>query len=198
MADVNSKDVMKLRQITGLGMMDCKKALIETNGDFEEAQEYLRKKGISKGESRQGRSMGEGLVDSYIHPGSRIGVLLEVGCETDFVARSDDFKALVHDLAMQIAAASPLAVRREEISQEIIDKEMEIYREQLAEEKKPPEIVEKIAEGKLNKFFQERCLLEQQFVKDSKVMVKDYVLQMSGKLKENIEVRRFARFTLGE
>ncbi len=198
MSEISSKDVMTLRQKTGLGMMDCKKALVEAKGDFELAVEYLRKKGIAKGESRSSRSTGEGLVDSYLHPGGKIGVLIEIACETDFVARSEDFTGLVHDLAMQVAAANPMVVRREDIPQEKIDKELEIYKEQLKDEKKPPEIIEKIAVGKLEKFYSESCLLEQQFIKDTKIKVADLVLQVSGRLKENIQVKRFSRFSLGE
>ncbi len=198
MSTVNSKDVAALRQKTGLGMMDCKKALVATDGDFEKSIEYLRKKGISKGEAVQGRSMGEGLVESYIHPGGRVGVLIEVGCETDFVARADEFISMVHDLSMQIAAARPRYVKREEVSQAIIDKEIEIYREQLAEENKPADIIERIAKGKLDKFFKESCLVEQPFIKDTNKVVGDYVLEIAGRLKEHIEVRRFARFSLGD
>ena len=198
MSPFTSKDVVALRQKTGLGMMDCKRALESSNGDFEKAIEYLRKKGISKGESRAGRPTGQGLVESYIHPGGKVGVLIEVACETDFVARSDDFTALVHDLAMQIAASAPVAVQREDISREKIDKELEIYREQIKEQNKPDEIIERIAQGKLEKYYQEACLLEQEFIKDTKMKVKDLILAVAGKLKENIQVRRFARFALGE
>lgn len=198
MSTISSKDVANLRNITGLGMMDCKKALEETNGDFDKAIDYLRKKGIAKGEQRAGRTASQGLIESYIHPGAQLGVLLELNCETDFVARSDDFKQLAHNLAMQIAASAPTAVRREEVSQTRIDKEMEIYREQMAAEKKPDEIKEKIALGKLDKFFQSTCLLEQQYVKDPNMKVSDLVLEVAGKLKENIVVKRFVRFQVGE
>lgn len=198
MSEISPKDVVALRQKTGLGMMDCKKALEATAGDFDKAIEYLRKKGIAKGESRSGRSMGQGMVDSYIHPGNRVGVLIEVACETDFVARSEDFTTLVHDLAMQIAATSPIAVSRNDVPEDKINREMEIYREQLEGEKKPPELIERIAKGKLDKFFQESCLLEQAFVKDNTRTIRDVILETAGKLKENIEVKRFARFQLGE
>lgn len=198
MSPITSKDVVNLRQKTGLGMMDCKKALEASDGDFDKAIEYLRKKGISKGESRVGRKMGEGLVDSYIHPGGRIGVLVEIACETDFVARSDDFKNLIHNIAMQIAASSPKFVKREDIDDEVIQKELEIYRDQLADSGKPSEIITRIAEGKLEKFFKETCLLEQPYIKDTSLSVREVVLEISGKLKENLEVRRFVRFTLGE
>ncbi|MBM3327122.1 MAG: translation elongation factor Ts [Calditrichaeota bacterium] len=198
MTPVNSKDVVTLREKTGLGMMDCKRALEATDGDFDKAIEYLRKKGIAKGEARIGRTAGEGIIHSYIHPGARIGVLIEVGCETDFVARSEDFQRLVHDLSMQVAATAPIAVRREDIPAEKIERELEIYREQIRTEGKPEQIIEKIAHGKLEKYYQDVCLLEQNFVKDQKVKVGDYVLEIAGKLKENIQVRRFARFVLGD
>lgn len=201
MSPVTSKEVAKLRDKTGLGMMDCKRALEATEGDFEKAIEYLRKKGIAKGEARTGRSAGQGVVESYVHPGGRIGVLVEVACETDFVARNDEFLHMVHDLAMQIAAATPapaIAVRREEVPAEKIEKELEIYRAQVVAEGKPPAIADKIAQGKLDKFYQDVCLLEQPFIKDPKVKVGDTVLEMAGKLKENIQVRRFVRFALGE
>lgn len=197
MSAISSKEVVALRQKTGLGMMDCKKALEATGGDFEKAIEYLRKKGIAKGEARAGRATGNGRIEAYIHPGERLGVMIEVQCETDFVARSADFIQLCHDLAMQVAAAAPIAVSREDIPPEKIAKELEIYREQVVGEGKPPEIVERIAKGKLEKFFQEACLLEQPFVKDPKVKVGDLVLETAGKLKENIRVSRFVRYALG-
>ena len=198
MSPITSKDVVALRQKTGLGMMDCKRALEETNGDFEKAIEYLRKKGISKGEARFGRPTGQGIIEAYIHPGSRIGVLIEVQCETDFVARSEEFTQLAHNLAMQVAAAMPVAVKREDIPQAKIDKELEIYCEQLKDQNKPIEIVDRIAKGKLEKFFQDSCLVEQEYIKDNKRKVSDIILEVAGKLKENIQVRRFARFALGE
>ncbi len=198
MSPIINKDVVSLRKKTGLGMMDCKRALEETDGDFEKAIEYLRKKGISKGESRSGRPTGQGLVEAYIHPGGRIGVLVELLCETDFVARSEDFKQLAHEIAMQVAAAAPIAVKREDIPKEKVEKEMEIYREQIKEQNKPPEIVDRIAQGKLEKFFQESCLLEQLYIKDSKQKVGDMILAVAGKLKENVQIHRFIRYVLGE
>jgi len=198
MSPFTNEDVVALRKKTGLGIMDCKRALTEADGDFDRAIEYLRKKGISKGESRTGRPTGQGLIEAYIHPGGRIGVLIEILCETDFVARSEDFINLAHELAMQVAAAAPLVVKREDIPQEKIDKELEIYHEQIKEEKKPPEIIDRIALGMLEKFFQESCLMEQPYIKDSKVKVRDLVLAVAGKLKENIQVNRFQRFSLGE
>ncbi len=198
MSAISSKDVAALRQKTGLGMMDCKAALTASDGDFEKAVEYLRKKGIAKGEARQGRALGEGLIDSYIHPGGRVGVIIELGCETDFVARSTDFKELIHNLALQVAAACPQYVSRESVPPEKVEKEMEIYREQLAGEMKPTEIIEKIAQGKLAKFFKENCLIEQQYIRDQNIAVKDLILEAAGKLKENIQIRRFVRYALGE
>lgn len=178
MSPVSAKDVKELREQTGLGMMDCKTALEETKGNFEEAVDYLRKKGIAKGAARAERSTGEGLINSYIHPGGRVGVLIEVGCETDFVARSDDFQSLVHDLAMQIAAAKPQYVNREEVPEEKIRHEIEIYQGQMIDENKPPEIMERIAKGKLEKFFKESCLLEQEFIKNSEQTIGDLILKI--------------------
>jgi elongation factor Ts len=198
MSNFTSKDVVALRQKTSLGMMDCKRALEATDGDPDRATEWLRKQGIAKGESRTGRTTGEGVVEAYIHPGAKIGVLLELACETDFVARSEDFIRLAHELAMQVAATNPIAVKREEVPQGKIDRELEIYREQIKNEGKPEAIADKIAKGKLDKYFQETCLLEQPFVKDPKVKVGDLVLEVAGKLKENVQVRRFARFALGD
>lgn len=198
MGTINSQDVAALRQKTGLGMMDCKKALEATEGDFEQAIDYLRKKGVAKGEARSDRKMGEGVIESYIHAGSRLGVLVEINCETDFVARSKDFLEMTHNIALQIAAAAPLYVNREEVPQEKIDRELEIYREQMKDQNKPPEILEKIVTGKLEKFFKESCLIEQTFIKNPDVIVKDMVLSVAGKLKENIQVSRFSRFSLGE
>ena len=198
MSRVDAKDVVVLRNKTGLGMMDCKRALEATDGDFDKAIEYLRKKGIAKGETRSARTTGQGLIESYIHPGGQIGVLIEVNCETDFVARSSEFHELIHDLAMQIAAAAPVAVRREDIPAETIEKELEIYREQMTNEGKPDNIIDRITQGKLDKFYQDSCLLEQEYIKDSTLTVNDLILEASGKLKENIQVRRFARFILGE
>ena len=197
MSPVSAKDVAALRQKTGLGMMDCKKALEAVDGDFEKAEDYLRKKGIAKGGSRAGKSTGEGLVDSYIHPGGRIGVLIEIACETDFVARSKDFQDLVHQVAMHIAAAAPQYLKREDIPQDKIDREMNIYREQILAENKPAEIADKIAQGKLNKYFKETCLEEQAYIRDTAKTIKDVVLGTAAKMKENIHIRRFSRFTLG-
>jgi len=198
MSPISSKDVVTLRNKTGLGMMDCKRALEVTDGDFEKAIDHLRKKGIAKSEARAGRITGEGLIDSYIHPGGKIGVLIEIACETDFVSRSKGFQKLIHELAMQVAAATPLYVKREDVPEDKIENEMEIYREQMQDDNKPPEILERIAKGRLEKYYMESCLLEQDFIKDPKQKVKDIILEYAAKLKENIQVRRFARYTLGE
>lgn len=191
-------DIVKtLRERTGAAMMDCKKALVEVGGDMDKAVEWLRKKGISSAEKKVGRATNEGLIESYIHPGSRLGVLIEVNCETDFVAKTPEFRALVKDLAMQIAATNPRAITREEISTEQINKELEIYRTQAANEKKPEAVVERIAQGKLEKFYQEFVLLEQSFIKDQNRTVKQVITDVIAKLGENISVRRFIRFQLG-
>ncbi len=195
---ITADDVKKLRETTGAGIMDCKNALKETDGDLDKAVEYLRKKGIAKAEKKAGRETKDGLIDSYIHPGSKLGVLVEVNCETDFVAKTDDFKKFVRDIAMQIAAASPMVVSREDLPQDVIDKEMKIYKTQAQESKKPENIAEKIAMGKMEKFYKEVCLMEQGFVKDPEKSVEQYLKETIGKIGENISVRRFVRFQLGE
>ncbi len=198
MAEISAKMVQELRERTGAGMMDCKKALAETGGDAAKAEDVLRKKGLSAAAKKAGRVASEGAVASYIHMGGKIGVLVEVNCETDFVARTEGFQSLVKDLAMQIAAAAPQYVRREEVPADVVQKELEIGRAQAKEQKKPDAIVEKIATGKMEKFYQEVCLLEQPFVKDDKKTVKDMVAEAVAKIGENIQVRRFARYVLGE
>jgi elongation factor Ts len=193
-----SADVVKtLRERTGAAMMDCKKALVETGGDMDKAVEWLRKKGAASAEKKVGRTTNEGLIEAYIHPGSRLGVLIEVNCETDFVAKTPDFRALVKDLAMQIAATNPRTVTREEIATDQIEKELEIYRTQARNEKKPENVVERIAQGKLEKFYQEFVLLEQSFIKDQNRTVKQVITDVIAKLGENITVKRFVRFQLG-
>ncbi|RKZ02571.1 MAG: translation elongation factor Ts, partial [Candidatus Hydrothermota bacterium] len=187
-----------LRKMTGAGVLDCKKALEKTGGDLDKAVEELRKMGIAKAEKKMSREAREGIIDAYIHPGAKLGVLVEVNCETDFVANTAEFKDLVHNIALQIAATGPLAVSREQIPEEIIEKEKEIYRAQLEGSNKPPHIIEKIVEGKLEKFFQEAALLEQPFIKDPQKTVGDLVKEYIAKFGENIVIRRFARFRLGE
>ena len=188
--------VRQLREMTGAGMMECKKALGETSGDLGKAVDVLRKSGIAKAEKRADRAASQGRVDSYIHDG-RIGVLIEVNCETDFVARTDDFKALCRELAMQVAAAGADYVRREEVPAERIAREKDIYAAQLANEGKPAGMIDKILEGKINKFYSEVCLIEQPYIKDDKKSVGDLVKETSSKTGENIVVRRFVRFRLG-
>ncbi len=196
--EVSIDKVKALREKTGAGIMDCKKALAETNGDIDAAVEFLRKRGIAKAAKLGLRKAAEGLVHAYIHPGGRIGSLVEVNCETDFVARTEEFKALVKDIAMQIAATSPRALTPEDLDRDVVEKEKEIYRSQAIAEGKPDHIVEKIVEAKIQKFYEEVCLLEQAFIKDPDVKVGDLVKELSGKVGENIVVRRFARFQLGD
>ncbi|MBN1885739.1 MAG: translation elongation factor Ts [Candidatus Krumholzibacteriota bacterium] len=190
--------VKELRDRTGAGMMDCKKALIETNGDMEAAITYLREKGISQAAKRAGREASEGCVFTYVHPGDKLAVMVEVNCETDFVARTDDFRELGRNLCMQVAAANPSVVRREELSADMVAKEREIYVNQARESGKPEKVIDKIVEGKLGKFYHEVVLLEQPYIKDDKESVEQVVKAVIGKLGENIVVRRFARFQLGE
>jgi len=193
---ITAELVKTLREKTGAGMMECKKALSETSGDLEKAVEVLRKAGIAKAETRSGRTASQGRVEAYVHD-ARIGVLVEVNCETDFVARTDDFGRLCRDLAMQVAAAGADYVRREEVPAERVAKEKEIFAAQLANEGKPANIIDKILVGKLDKFYSEVCLLEQPFIKDDKKTVGDLVKETSAKTGENVVVRRFARFRLG-
>lgn len=194
----NSTLVKELREKTGAGILDCQKALTETGNDIEKAIEHLRQKGLAAAQKKAGRETNEGLVDSYIHPGSRIGVLVEVNCETDFVARNDEFKAFVKDLCLQIAASNPAFVKREDIPASLIDKEKAIYLAQAKEMGKPEPAWGKIVEGKLEKFYQESCLLEQAFIKDPSVSVKDLLSQKIAKIGENISIRRFTRYQLGQ
>jgi len=197
-AEITAKMVQELREKTGVGMMDCKKMLTEAGGDMAKAEELLRKKGLTKAASKAGRAATEGAVASYIHMGGKIGVLLEVNCETDFAARNEGFQALVKDLSMHVAAAAPLYVRREEVPAELVAKEVEIVKAQLREQKKPEAMLEKIAAGKIEKYYSEICLLEQPFVKDDKKKVGDIVTEAVAKIGENIQVRRFVRYVLGE
>ena len=189
--------VKELRDKTGAGMMDCKKALSETSGDVEKAIDYLRQKGLSDAGKRTGRTASEGLVGSYIHPGGKLGVLVEVNCESDFVARTEEFQALVKDVAMHVAASNPLYLRREDVPEDVIAREKNIYEVQAREGGKPEKIVERIVQGKLEKFFEEVCLLEQPFVKEPDLSVNQLVSSLVAKLGENIVVRRFQRYQLG-
>lgn len=195
---ISASDVKSLREKTGAGMMDCKKALTASNGVYDAAVIWLREKGIASASKRDGKTASEGAISQYIHMEGKIGVLAEINCETDFVARGDEFKALCKDICLQICSTAPRWIRREEVPQEIVDAEMKIYRTQAAESGKPEKILDKIATGKLNKFYEDTCLLEQKFVKESKVTVEEMVKALSGKIGEKIHVRRFSRFQLGE
>ncbi|MDH5640834.1 MAG: translation elongation factor Ts [Nitrospira sp.] len=194
----SSQLVKELREKTGAGILDCQKALTENGNDVEKAVDYLRQKGLAAAAKKSGRETNQGLVHAYIHMGGKIGVLIEVNCETDFVARNDEFKAFVNDLALQVAAAKPMYVRREDIPKELLDKERTIYEGQAKEMGKPPAAWPKIVEGKLEKFCQESCLMEQSFIKDPTVTIKDLLAQKIAKIGENMNVRRFTRYQLGE
>ncbi|HOT93437.1 MAG TPA: translation elongation factor Ts [Anaerolineae bacterium] len=196
--EITTAMVKELRQATGVGILDCRKALEATDGDFDKAVDYLREKGLAKAAKRMDREAKDGLVHAYIHGGGRIGVLVEVNCETDFVARTDEFKALVNDIALQIAAMAPRYVRREDIPAEVLEHEMQLYRTQAREEGKPEAVVERIAAGRLEKFYQEVCLLEQSFIRDEERTIDDLIKEQINKTGENIVLRRFARFELGE
>ena len=200
MAEISAKLVMELREMTGVGMMDCKKALIETNGDMDKATDYLREKGIANSAKKESRIAAEGVVDSYIHMGGKIGVLVEVNCETDFVARTDGFKALVHDIAMQIAAAKPIYVTKDEVPTAELDKEREILRAQAMNEPKPKpaNIIDKMVEGRIEKYYKEVCLMEQPFVKDSDKTIATLIKEQIATIGEKISVRRFVRYEMGE
>ncbi|KJR97656.1 MAG: elongation factor Ts [Peptococcaceae bacterium BRH_c4a] len=198
MAEVNAGMVKELRERTGAGMMDCKKALNEVNGDMEKAIDYLREKGLAAAAKKSGRITAEGLVDSYIHGVGRIGVLVEVNCETDFVAKTDQFKALVRDIAMQIAASKPEYIRREEVPADIIAREKDVLAAQAANEGKPEKIIRKMVEGRIEKYYKEVCLLEQPFIKDPDISINQLLTGSISKIGENISVRRFVRFELGE
>jgi len=195
---VTAEQVRQLREQTGAGMMECKKALAESQGDFPKAIEILRKSGIARAETRAERAASEGLVESYIHPGNRVGVLIEVNCETDFVARTDEFRDLVRNLAMQAAAAGAEFLRREDVPAERIAQEREIYAAQLETEGKPANMIDKIVDGKLNRFYSEVCLLDQPYIRDDKLKVSDLIAQAAAKTGENIRVRRFVRYRLGQ
>ena len=194
---ISASKVKELRELTGAGMMDCKNALVETNGDIEKAIDLLREKGLSKAAKKAGRIAAEGLVDAYIHNG-RIGVLIEVNSETDFVAKNDEFKQFVRDMAMQVAAASPKYVAKEDVSEEELDKERQILKQQALNEGKPEHIAEKIVEGRIEKYYEQVCLLEQPYIKDPDMKVKDLLNEKIAKIGENIKIRRFVRFEVGE
>ena len=195
----DAKTVMELRERTGAGVMDCKAALQASEGNLDKAVELLRTKGLADAKKREGREAKEGLVASYLHPDGKLGALIEVNCETDFVAKTDAFRELVRDLAMQVAATNPTYVSRDEVPATVLEKEREIYRTQMADQKKPPQVIDKIIEGKLEKFFSDQCLLEQAFVRDStgKTTIKDLVDLTNSKTGERVVVKRFARFRIG-
>ncbi len=196
--EITSTMVKELRTKTGAGMMDCKEALASVDGDFEKAIDFLRKKGLSAATKRSSKAAKDGTIASYIHMGGKIGVMVEVNCETDFVAKTDDFQTMARDIAMHVAASNPLYVRPDEIAEDILEREKEIYRSQLREEKKPEKIWDKIIEGKLKKYYEDVCLVEQKFVKNQDITVGTLISNMIAKTGENIIIRRFARFQLGE
>lgn len=198
MSVVTTEMIKQLREKTGAGMMDCKRALEESGGDFEKAIEFLRKKGAATAAKRADRETNQGVVEAYIHAGGRIGAMVELNCETDFVAKTPDFKSLAHDIAMQIAAMSPRYISREQVEKSTVEKELDIYRSQAQNEGKPATVAEKIAQGRLDKFYQEACLLEQSFIKDSGKTIKDLIDEATAKVGEKVSIRRFMRYHLGE
>jgi elongation factor Ts len=198
MAEISAQMVKELREKSGAPMMDCKKALTEANGDLEQAMIVLRKRGMASAAKKAARTTSEGVVTSYIHAGGKIGVLLEVNCESDFVARTAEFQTLVHDIAMHIAAVDPRYIRKEDVTASDLEREKDIYRAQAAATGKPAPVVEKIVEGKMGKFYEEVCLLEQPFIKEQSVTISQLIATVIGKLGENISVRRYARFKVGE
>jgi elongation factor Ts len=198
MTEISATMVKELREKTGVGMMECKAALMESKGDFEKAIVYLRERGLTSAAKKASRTAADGTIKAYIHAGGKIGVLLELNCETDFVANTEEFQALAYELAMQVAAANPLYVRREEVPEEVIAREKEIAKAQMGDTKKPPEILEKILVGKVSKYFEEVCLLEQAYIKDPAKKVNQLVTEAVAKIGENIQVRRFTRYKIGE
>jgi elongation factor Ts len=198
MAEITAAMVKDLREKTAAGMMDCKKALTEAEGDDEKAIEILRKKGVAKAAKRVDRAANEGIIASYIHPGSKLGVLVEVNCETDFVANTDNMKDFTKNIAMHIAAANPLVIRREELDQAVIDKEKEIYKDQAQSSGKPDHIIDKIVQGRVEKYYQEVCLIEQDYIKDPEKTINDLLTEIITKVGENVTIKHFARFRIGK
>lgn len=198
MANISAAMVKQLREKTGAGMMDCKNALSEVEGDIEKAIELLRKKGLATAQKRAGRALSEGIIQSYIHLNGKLGVLVEVNCETDFVAKNEDFQEFAKNIAMHIAASNPLGITPEDVSEEIIEKEKEIYRAQALDMGKPENVTDKIVEGKLNKFYQESCLLNQPYVRDTDMSVADLLNELIARIGENISIKRFVRYQIGE
>ena len=198
MAAISATMVKQLREKTGAGMMDCKNALSECDGDMDKAVDFLRKKGLATAQKRAGRAMMEGIIQSYIHLGGKLGVLVEVNCETDFVARSEDFQEFAKNISMHIAASNPLGIQAEDVPEDVVNKEKEIYRAQALEMGKPENVIEKIVEGKLKKFFTDNCLMNQPYVKDPDKTISDLLTELIGKIGENITIKRFVRFQIGE
>ncbi len=198
MTTITAAMVKQLREKTGAGIMDCKKALNECKADIEKSIDFLRKKGLATARKRAGRALSEGTIQSYIHMGGKLGVMVDVGCETDFVAKNEDFTQFAKNLAMHIAATNPIAIRQEDVPQDVIDRELEIYREQALQLGKPEKIVDKIADGKLNKYFKENCLMNQQYVRDPDMTISDLLNEVIAKIGENISIKRYARFQVGE
>lgn len=198
MADISAAMVKELREATGSGIMDCKRVLAEAEGNMEKAIELLRKKGLAKAAKRAGRSTSEGIIHSYIHTGAKLGVLVEVNCESDFVAKTDDFIEFAKNIAMHIAAANPAGLTPEDVDKSVVEKEREIFRAQMLEEGKPENIIDKIVDGKVEKFYKEVCLMSQQYVKDPQKTIEEYLKETIGKIGENIQIKRFARFQIGE
>jgi elongation factor Ts len=198
MAQISAEMVKELREATGSGIMDCKRVLAEAEGDFDKAVDLLRKKGLAKAAKRAGRSTSEGMICSYIHTGAKLGVMVEVNCESDFVAKTEDFQAFAKNIAMHIAAANPAGLNPEGVDPKIIEKEREIYRAQMLEEGKPANIIDKIVEGKVEKFYKDVCLMSQQYVKDPQKTITEVLKETIGKIGENIQIKRFVRFKIGE
>jgi elongation factor Ts len=198
MATISAATVKQLREKTGAGIMDCKEALSECNGDISNAVDFLRKKGLATAAKRAGRATTEGIIESYIHMDSKLGVLVEINCETDFVAKNDDFKEFAKNIAMHITATNPVSIRPEDVPKETIDKEKEIYRAQVLDMGKPEQIADKIVDGKMKKYFKENCLMNQDYVRDSNITIEDLLNEMVAKIGENITIKRFARFKIGE
>jgi elongation factor Ts len=196
MADITASMVAELRTTTGAGMMDCKKALVECGGDMQKAVDFLREKGIAKAAKKAERTASQGKMFSYIHSNAKLGVLLELDCETDFVANTDEFMALGHEIAMQIAAANPTYIKPEDVPADVIEHETEVIKAQAREEKKPEKMLDKIAEGRIQKFYEENCLMNQKYIRDPNVVIKDMIIENIAKMGENIQIRRFARFAI--
>ncbi len=198
MATISATMVKELREKTGVGMMDCKEALTQSDGDMQKAVEYLRKKGLATAAKRAGRTLSEGIIQTYVHTGAKLGVMVEINCETDFVAKSDDFSQFSKNIAMQIAASNPVSINEDGVPKELVEKEMEIYREQVRAMGKPENMIDKIAQGKLTKFYKENCLMHQVYVKDPNITIQDLLNELIARIGENITIKRFIRFQVGE